>query len=62
MRVRYSKFLRATAKSTANSETATLENDGHGWTIMTAPARGVYVLDGDLTRPLRLKPGAVRRL
>ncbi|MGI8680485.1 MAG: hypothetical protein ACR2LX_17735 [Jatrophihabitans sp.] len=53
VRIRYSKFLRATAHATDSSATATLADDGNGWTIVTAPRAGVYVLDGDLTRSLK---------
>ena len=54
VRVRYSKFLGATRRARpAPSPRARLNDDGNGWTVVTTPAPGVYVFDGDFTRPLR---------
>ena len=53
VRVRYSKFLGATAGAAGAKSSARLKDDGNGWTIVTTPAPGVYVFDGDFTRPLR---------
>ena len=57
IRVRYSKFLNATAHlreaGGATVETsATLADDSNGWTIVTTPAPGTYVVNGDFTRRL----------
>jgi hypothetical protein len=43
VRVRWSKFLTADAPGDSD---ATVTNDGNGWTILTAPVPGQYVLHG----------------
>ena len=43
IRVRWSKYL--TADPPTNIK-ATITNDGHGWTTLTAPTPGLYVLHG----------------
>ncbi len=53
VRVRYSKFLGATATAAGTQTVATLADDGNGWTIVTTSAPGVYTFDGAFTRPLR---------
>jgi hypothetical protein len=51
VRVRYSKFLgAATALAHGRTASATVRNDGAGWTVLTTPARGRYVLHGHFTR------------
>lgn len=51
LRLRYSKFLSA---ATADGRVvATVRDDGTGWSVLTTRRPGVYVLHGDLTRPLR---------
>jgi hypothetical protein len=44
VRVRWSKFLTADAPGHASG--ATVTDDGYGWTILTAPVPGPYVLHG----------------
>jgi hypothetical protein len=44
VRVRWSKFLTANAPDHARG--ATITDDGYGWTILTAPVPGQYVLHG----------------
>jgi hypothetical protein len=44
VRVRWSKFLTADAPGDARG--ATVTDDGYGWTILTAPVPGEYVLHG----------------
>jgi len=44
VRVRWSKFLTADAPGHAPGTTVT--DDGYGWTILTAPVPGQYVLHG----------------
>jgi hypothetical protein len=44
VRVRWSKFLTADAPGPARG--ATVADDGYGWTILTAPVPGQYVLHG----------------
>ena len=43
----------APRRAAGRLSTARLEDDGNGWTIVTTPAPGLYVFDGDFTRPLR---------
>jgi hypothetical protein len=51
VRVRYSKFLgAATAPGQGATANATVTNDGAGWTVLTTPTRGRYVLHGRFTR------------
>ncbi len=57
VRVRYSKFLGATAhfRDTGGAHvttTARLADDGNGWTVVTTYVAGVYVFDGNVTRRL----------
>lgn len=52
LRLRYSKFLTAASADSRRSG-GTVRDDGTGWTVLTTPRPGVYVLRGDLTRPLR---------
>ncbi|MGH8962966.1 MAG: hypothetical protein ACRDWT_17560 [Jatrophihabitantaceae bacterium] len=47
LRVRWSKFLHASQKSPAVS--AVVSNDGSGWTAITAPTPGTFVLRGSLS-------------
>lgn len=51
LRLRYSKFLSAVSRGGRVS--GAVRDDGTGWTVLTTPRPGVYVLHGDLTRPLR---------
>jgi hypothetical protein len=44
VRVRWSKFL--TADAPGHAPGATVSDDGYGWTILTAPVPGQYVLHG----------------
>ncbi|MDP9117794.1 MAG: hypothetical protein M3O28_11175 [Actinomycetota bacterium] len=44
VRVRWSKFLKVQAP--ANVDGATVRDDGSGWTTLTAPAPGLYILHG----------------
>jgi hypothetical protein len=46
VRTHWSKFLRV--QSDGGTGVATLANDGHGWTTLTASQPGVYVLRGSL--------------
>jgi hypothetical protein len=47
LRVRYSKFLAATIPNTTVA--ATVADDGTGWTVVTTPQAGRYVLQGSPT-------------
>jgi hypothetical protein len=49
--LRYSKFL--SAVTVRGNIVGTVRDDGTGWTVLITPRPGVYVLHGDLTRPLR---------
>lgn len=51
LRIRYSKFLNASSVSGAVD--AATADDGSGWTLVTTPVPGRYVLSGSVTRPLR---------
>jgi hypothetical protein len=51
LRLRYSKFL--SAVTVRGNIVGTVRDDGTGWTVLITPRPGVYVLHGDLTRPLR---------
>jgi hypothetical protein len=44
IRVRWSKFL--TVDGPGETPAPDLDNDGHGWTVLTAPSPGRYVLHG----------------
>ncbi|MDT4923318.1 MAG: hypothetical protein QOG01_1031 [Pseudonocardiales bacterium] len=50
VRVRYSKFLGASTEE-ATPTSAVIADDGTGWTIVSTPAPGVYVLTGKLSQP-----------
>lgn len=60
VRVRWSKFLEGTRQQTADSSgnppptvSAQIVDDGSGWTTMTTPRPGTYVLHGSITGLLR---------
>lgn len=51
LRVRYSGFLQF--RTEAGTASGTVADDGSGWTTVSTPAPGTYVLSGSVTRPLR---------
>jgi hypothetical protein len=50
LRVRYSKFLGAST-ARPGARPAVVSDDGTGWTVMSTPAPGTYVLKGKLSEP-----------
>jgi len=49
VRIRYSKYLAASPVGGGHNGTVTIVNDGYGFTSITTPAPGDYVLSGSVT-------------